>query len=111
MKEFTLINRKNQKINILEGNKIDIIKGVIIHLHGLGAHFQPVYKCIDVFPDSDILFSNFNYKSYALEFHGHGKSEGVKCCINSFEDLLDDLEILINYIETINKSTPLYIFA
>jgi len=111
MKEFTLINRKNQKINILEGNKIDNIKGIIIHLHGLGAHFQPLYKCVDEFPDRDILFSNFNYKSYALEFHGHGKSEGIKCCINSFDDLLDDLEILINYLETIHKSTPLYIFA
>jgi len=111
MKEFTLINKKNQKINIIEGNKIDIIKGIIIHLHGLGAHFQPLYKCVDEFPDRDILFSNFNYKSYALEFHGHGKSEGVKCCINSFDDLLDDLEILIKYIETIYKSTPIFIFA
>lgn len=111
MKEFTLINRKNQKINIIEGNKIDTIKGIIIHLHGLGAHFQPVYKCVDEFPDRDILFSKFNYKSYALEFHGHGKSEGVKCCINSFDDLLNDLEILINYLETIHKSRSIFIFA
>jgi acylglycerol lipase len=111
MKEFTLINRKNQKINIIEGNKIDFIKGIIIHLHGLGAHFQPLYKCVDEFPDRDILFSKFDYKSYALEFHGHGKSDGVKCCINSFDDLLDDLEILIKYLETIYKSTPIFIFA
>jgi len=111
MKEFTLINRKNQKINIIEGTKIDSIKGIIIHLHGLGSHFQPVYKCIDEFPDRDILFKKFNYKSFALEFHGHGKSEGIKCSINSFDDLLDDLNTLINYITTIYESIPIYIFA
>jgi len=111
MKEFTLINKKNQKINILEGTDNNIIKGIIIHLHGLGAHFQHVYKCVDEFPDRDILFSKFNYKSYALEFHGHGKSEGIKCSINSFNDLLDDLEIVIKYIEVIQKSIPIFIFG
>lgn len=115
MKEFNLINKKNQKINIIEGeneffnNKL-IPKGIIIHIHGMGSHFQPVFDSVDEFSSRDKLFSKIDLKSFALEFHGHGKSEGIRCCIYSFEDLLDDLDTLINYIET-NYNLPIFLFA
>jgi acylglycerol lipase len=111
MKEFTLINKRKQKLNIISGKEINNIKGIIIHLHGLGSHFQPIYKSTDEFIERDILFSKFDYKSYGLEFHGHGKSEGLQCYIQSFDDLLDDLEILLNYIENIYKSKLIFIFG
>ena len=39
MNEFTLINKKNIKLNILEGFELSDVKSIIIHIHGLGAHF------------------------------------------------------------------------
>ena len=104
MKEFYLINKINKKINILEGKEINDINGIIIHIHGLGSHFQNLYNSLDEFENRDNLFSRFNYKSFALEFHGHGKSEGDRCKINSFDDLLDDLETLINYLNKIFRT-------
>ena len=77
MKEFTLTNKKNIKLNILEGQELLEVKSVIIHVHGLGAHFQPLYEGIDEFTERDKFFIQQNFKSYALEFHGHGKSDGV----------------------------------
>jgi len=111
MNEFILFNKKNKKLNILEGIDNKIIKGIIIHIHGLGSHFQPLYDCIDELPNRDKLFSKNNFKSYGLEFHGHGKSEGTKCSIYNFDDLLDDLDILIKYIENIYSYIPIFIFA
>jgi acylglycerol lipase len=110
MKEFYLINKKNNKINILEGKEINIINGIIIHIHGLGSHFQNLFNSLDEFENRDNLFIRFNYKSFALEFHGHGKSEGDRCKINSFDDLIDDLETLINHLNKI-LSCPIFLFA
>jgi acylglycerol lipase len=110
MNEFTLFNINKKKINIIEGIDVSKIKTIIIHIHGMGSHFQPVFECIDEFQNRDKLFSNFNYKSFALEFHGHGKSEGTRCAINSFDDLLEDLDLLINYIKT-RYNQPIFLLA
>lgn len=113
MKEFTLTNKKNNKINILEGEHISNIDALIIHIHGLGSHFQSICQSFDELSERDNFFNKHNFKSYGLEFHGHGKSEGIKCCIESFDDLLDDLEILINHLEIIytNLLPPLFLFG
>ena len=100
MFEFTLKNKKLKKINIIEGTSNKNIKAIIIHIHGIGSHFQPLFECIDDFKYRDELFCKFNYKSFGLEFHGHGKSEGTKCSISNFDDLLDDLDTLVKFIKT-----------
>jgi len=110
MKEFNLINKHFLKINIIEGRNSETIKAIIIHLHGMGSHFQPVFECIDEFDNKDELFSRLAFKSFALEFHGHGKSEGNRASIFSFDDLLDDLEVLINYIENMYHQ-PIFLMA
>ena len=108
--EFFLKNHINLNINIIEGKDISNIKGIIIYIHGMGSHFQPVYYSIDEFTVRDEFFSKFGFKSFALEFHGHGKSNGLRCSINSFDDLVDDLDILVKYIS--NKySYPIYLFG
>ena len=84
IKQFYLKNHMSVNINILEGSNIENIKGIIINIHGIGSHFQHVYNYIDEFTYKDSFFRKFNFKSFALEFHGHGKSEGKKCFINSF---------------------------
>lgn len=110
MKEFNLVNKNNFKINIIEGRDCEDIKSIIIHLHGMGSHFQPMFECIDEFENRDELFNRFSFKSFALEFQGHGKSEGNRCSIFSFDDLLDDLDALIKYIENIYQQ-PIFILA
>jgi alpha-beta hydrolase superfamily lysophospholipase len=110
MNEFTLLNKNNKKLNIIEGVDIEEIKLIIIHIHGIGSHFQPVFECIDEFKNRDLLFSNFNFKSFALEFEGHGKSEGNRCSINSFDNLLEDLDTLINYI-IVRYEKPIFLLS
>jgi alpha-beta hydrolase superfamily lysophospholipase len=110
MFEFTLKNKKHKKINIIEGNNIKHIKAIIIHIHGIGSHFQPLFDCIDDFKNRDDLFIKFNYKSFGLEFHGHGKSDGTKCSIDNFDDLIDDINIIVNFIKKIYKQ-PIFLLC
>ena len=97
------IQSKLGKINIIEGNNIKVPKGIILHVHGVGSHFQFVYPNLDELTYRDNFFSKFGYKSYGFEFYGHGKSEGLACCINEFSDLVTDL---VNVISHINYKYP-----
>lgn len=108
MTQFHLINSREQKINIIEGNDIKP-KALLIHLHGIGSHFQKMIDVQDDFEYKDLFFNSFEIKSYGLEFHGHGLSEGKRCCIDKFDYLVDDLKTLLIYLKKYN--IPKFILA
>ena len=93
-----LIDSKNGKLNIIEGKNIVNPNAIILNIHGVGSHFQHFYNNLDEFKFRDIWFSKFNYISVAFEFHGHGKSEGTRCMINNFDDLIEDLDTVIKHL-------------
>ena len=47
------IKSKNGYINILEGININNTKCIILHVLGLGSHFQPIYNSPDEFKNRD----------------------------------------------------------
>ena len=53
------IKSKNGKINIIEGNNIIDVKAVILHVHGIGSHFQFVFPNLDEFSERDNYLSKF----------------------------------------------------
>jgi acylglycerol lipase len=105
------IKSKNGNINIIEGNNIIDVKAVILHVHGIGSHFQFVFPNLDDFSERDNYLSKFNYKSIGFEFHGHGKSDGLHCYVKDFNDLLNDLNTVLYYITNIYIDKPIYLFA
>lgn len=108
--QYNIINDLNLKINILEGQYVNNPIGIILHVHGLGSHFQPVFGCLDEFKNRDNFFCKFNYKSVAFEFSGHGKSEGERCCFVKFDDLVNDLEYVVKEIEY-KHNLPIFLFG
>jgi acylglycerol lipase len=110
MNEY-FIKSKNGKINIIEGINIIDIKAIILHVHGIGSHFQFVFPNLDDFSTRDNYLSKFNYKTIGFEFHGHGKSDGLNCYVNDFNDLIDDLNTVLYYISNIYINKPIYLFA
>ena len=88
MKEFKINNHNNISLNIIEGLPIDDPKAIVINVHGIGAHFQEIFESEDNISYRDSLFYPNNIKLYGLEFHGHGKSDGIRCSIDNFDDLL-----------------------
>ena len=106
MNEFKIKNKKDILINIIEpeykSTNKNTVKGIVIHLHGICSHFQKFMEypeLLDSLHAKNKYFSGIDLKSYAIEFHGHGKSEGTRCNINNFDDLLDDVDSLIEYLK------------
>ena len=111
MKEFKINNLNNVPLNIIEGKNVDNPIAIIINVHGISSHFQKFYKSQDNLEFKDNFFNNESYKSYGLEFHGHGKSDGIRCSIDKFDNLVDDLYCLVKYVYNIYKNIPVFIIA
>ena len=111
VKQFEIKNSKGETLNVCEGIETENTKGVILFLHGIGAHHQLIYECEDCFLYKSNLFGLSNYKSYGLEFSGHGKSEGLRCSIDQFEDLIDEIRIMILFIKEKYENKKIFIYA
>ena len=109
MNNFFLVNN-NLKLNVLT-HKMDESKAILIHLHGLHSHFQFVYECQDEFNYRVEYFKKANILSYALEFHGHGKSDGIRGYIDNFDSLISDLSKLVEYIKYTHGDTPIFLLG
>tara|TARA_B110000908_G_C10266323_1_gene464349 strand:+ start:5454 stop:6347 length:894 start_codon:yes stop_codon:yes gene_type:complete len=113
LREFYLTNNNGYKINIIEGSYINRPTAILINIHGIGSHFQSIINenNYDNFISRDIYFSKSNIKSYAIEFQGHGKSEGPTCLVNDFNDLINDIRILSEYLNQRYPTVKKYILA
>lgn len=105
------IESKNGKINIIEGHDIINCKGIIINIHGLGCHFQYIYDTLDEITNKNKFFSLNNYKTFGFEFHGHGKSEGGRCTIYDFNDLIIDLNNVVDMVKMKYRDTKIFLFG
>lgn len=110
MNEY-FIKSKNGKINIIDCKQISNIKAIILHIHGVGSHFQFIYPNLDDIKSKDDFFSKFGYKSIAFEFYGHGKSEGLNCSINNFDDLVVDLKTVVTHINEKYPNIKIFLCA
>lgn len=80
------------------------IKGVIIISHGLNEHSGCYLKMAK-------LLSQNNYSVYLYDLRGHGKSDGPLVLIESFEDLLDDLKVLLSLAANRRPKRPVFLFG
>lgn len=94
--EFKIL-RENLKLNILT-HYVNDPQAILIHLHGLHSTFQFTCDTPDEFENRIKILGKKKILSYALEFSGHGKSDGKPAYINNLDDLQKDLDSLINYI-------------
>ena len=111
MKEFIIKNLKNIPLNIIEGTYIKNPKAIIINIHGISSHFQELYYSEDCIRFRDATFHPSNLKVYGLEFHGHGKSGGLKSSIDDFNDLVDDLNCLVKHVNNLFPNKPVFFIA
>lgn len=109
--QFQIKNSKGELLNVCEGNNLENTNGVVLFLHGIGAHHQVIHECLDCFPYKSSLFESSNYKSYALEFSGHGKSEGLRCSIDVYDDLIDEIRSMILFIKEKYENKKIFIYA
>ncbi len=64
-------------------------KAIINLVHGFGEYSERYNHWAK-------LFVNHGYAVHALDYRGHGKSEGRRGYIHSFDDFLNDIDILVH---------------
>lgn len=84
--------------------KRDQAKGVLIICHGLGDHSSRYANLLNAIQNSDLSV-------YALDHRGHGRSGGKKGHIMSFDEYVDDFNLLVKKAREENPDLPLIILG
>jgi len=79
-------------------------KGVICLVHGLGEHSGR-------YEHWAALLNNADYSMLTYDLRGHGKSEGQRGHISTFNEFLDDTEILLTEAEKRFPGIPLFLYG
>ncbi|MGM0496575.1 MAG: alpha/beta hydrolase [Bacteroidota bacterium] len=76
-------------------------KAVIFLLHGFSEHSGRYTTWAERFAENNISI-------YAIDYRGHGKAGGIRGHTPSYKHLLDDIDVLIQQADSINKPIFLY---
>ena len=79
-------------------------KAVLIIVHGLkdhGGRYESLGEQL----------AGHGYAVFALDLRGHGKSEGERAFVRSFDEYLQDLEIFHERVRHMESGRPLFIFG
>jgi len=79
-------------------------RAVVVLVHGINEHSGRYARLAD-----DL--NRRGYAVYALDLRGHGRSDGDRALIRSFDEYLDDLELLIGRVAAREPGKPLFLFG
>ena len=79
-------------------------KAVLLVAHGLAEHSGRYKNLVDYFVPK-------GYAVYALDHRGHGKSEGTRSYVDSFNDYLTDLKTFFDMVRKEHKNTKIFLFG
>ena len=79
-------------------------RGVICMVHGLGEHLGRYAHWADMFTQS-------NYALIGYDLRGHGKSEGQRGHVLTFEEYVNDTDLLIQETEQRYPGIPRYLYG
>jgi acylglycerol lipase len=101
--EHTCNSKDGTSLNVHHWNLNENPEKVIILIHGIGEHAGRYHHWAERF-----VYKNINV--VAVDYRGHGKSDGKRGIINLYDNYLDDIQVAIDYADKLypNKSVVLY---
>jgi len=82
----------------------DDIKAVVLLVHGLGEHSSRYEHVAEFLTSKNIGIETFDLR-------GHGKSDGAKAFVRSFDEYLQDVEIFYSRVLGRHPDLPLFIYG
>jgi alpha-beta hydrolase superfamily lysophospholipase len=80
------------------------VKAVLLIVHGLGEHSGRYNNVVD-------HFVPLGYAVYALDHIGHGKSDGIREFVKTFEDYTNTLNIYYKMVKGWQPDKPVFLFG
>ena len=80
------------------------VKAVLLVVHGLGEHCGRYMNVVN-------HFVPLGYAVYGFDHIGHGKSEGTREFVESFDDFTDTLAIFYKMVAEWQANKPLFLFG
>ena len=102
--EKTIFTSRGNKIFIRECKPKNLQEKNILLIHGLGEHSRRYKEFAEFFIKNGIGV-------YALDLQGHGKSDGKRGHIKSFEEYLESVESSLIFIRKKFLETPIILFG
>jgi alpha-beta hydrolase superfamily lysophospholipase len=84
--------------------KVENPKAVLCFVHGLGDHIGRHTHVGDFMAEHDIAMVTYDQR-------GHGRSEGKRGHVPSYDALLTDAESMLSYTKEIYPDTPLFLYG
>lgn len=98
-----ILSRDGLKLNCIISD-IEFPKAVVCILHGHGEHVGRYQHVID-------FLNRKGFACVAMDFRGHGLSEGKRGHVRSMDYLLDDVEEALKYSRAKYLDIPMYLFG
>lgn len=76
----------------------------ILVVHGMAEHSGRYQRLVDYFLPR-------GYAVYAYDHPGHGQSDGIRCHVDSFQDLRVNLERMVQWVKSEQPGKPLILFG
>ncbi len=102
--KFTLTTSDNLQLNGAYFSPAGEIKAVIILIHGMGEHFGRYKHVID-------FFIGIQYAVVTMDYRGNGTSQGKRGHITSYQQLMDDTDLLVKKAQELFTGLPLIMYG
>ncbi len=79
-------------------------KAVINLVHGFGEYSER-------YDYWSMKFAEKGYLVHAIDYRGHGKSDGRRGHVNQFDDFLNDIDVLVNESKKLYSDLPQFIYG
>ncbi|MBM4427117.1 MAG: alpha/beta hydrolase [Chloroflexi bacterium] len=79
-------------------------KAVICHVHGLGEHSSRYAHVAETFGREGFVF-------FTYDLRGHGRSGGARGHINSIEDFMQDIDLLLAQVKIRYPGLPVFLYG
>ena len=79
-------------------------KAMLLIVHGLAEHSGRYMNVVDYFVPR-------GYAVYGFDQRGHGKSEGARCYVDRFTDLIKDLHIFVHMVHGFHRGIKLFLLG
>ena len=102
--EYEWLSQENKRVYAQSWLPDDHLKGIICLIHGLGEHSGRYARWAE-------LFVQAGYGMLAPDLPGHGRTEGRKAYVKSFQVLLDHVDLVLQQAEKLFPGVPRILYG